>query len=436
VAVPSSFHPASGGSRFTRVVARERLSLRRSIALRFPIDGYNGVMNSMLPAMIALLVGATAAVPSIPASTPQDVDLTAPDGTRLKATWFAADRPGPAVMLLHMCITTRASWEPVARQLAAAGINALTIDNRGFGESGGPRYEGGSPEVQRQLNEKWPADFDTAMAWVIAQPGVDAHRLGVGGGSCGADNAVQLASRHPDVRSLVLLAGGTSSDGIKYLTSHPWVPIFGAAAADDIYNHQFPQMMRWFVEVTGNPRNRFVGFADGGHGTEIFGPHPDLVKQIASWFVDTLITAPLPADPAAGFTATQTPVSEFWSVVNGPDGAQKATRLFRDARRRDPKAFLFPESILNQLGYARLRAHDVTSAVALFRLNIEAYPASANAHDSLADGYAAGGQTDLALAAEQQCLALLPADPSDAQFKATLRKAVEEKIAKLKAGDR
>ena len=54
-----------------------------------------------------------------------------------------------------------------------------------------------------------------------------------------------------------------------------------------------------------------------------------------------------------------------------------------------------------------------------------------NAQDSLADGYAARGQTDLALAAEQ-CLELLPADKSDERFKATLRKAVEEKIAKLK----
>jgi len=33
---------------------------------------------------------------------------------------------------MHMCITTRASWEPVA-QLNAAGINALTVDAEGNG---------------------------------------------------------------------------------------------------------------------------------------------------------------------------------------------------------------------------------------------------------------------------------------------------------------
>ena len=68
----------------------------------------------------------------------------------------------------------------------------------------------------------------------------------------------------------------------------------------------------------------------------------------------------------------------------------------------------------------------------LFKLNAEAYPTSANAQDSLADGYLARGQNDLALAAEQKCLELLPADAIDEAFKATLRRTAEEKIAKLK----
>ena len=333
-----------------------------------------------------------------------------------------------------MCITTRKSWEPVARQLAGVGINAMTIDNRGFGESGGPRFDQSSPEVVRQLNEKWPADFEAALSWLAGQSGVDKTRLGLGGGSCGVDNAVQLASHHPEVRSLALLAGGTTSAGITYLTRNPWLPIFGAAAADDIYDRQFPQVMQWFVDVTGNPRNRFVGYPDGGHGTEIFGPHPDLVKQIVSWYVDTLITTP--ANASTKVTPKKTPLSEFWALASEPGGVEKATQFFHEARQKDPKAFLFPESVLNQLGYSRVRAKAFDDAVGLFKLNVEAYPASANPQDSLADAYAAGGQTDLALAAEQKCLELLPADKSDPELKDSLRKAVEQKIAKLKAAQR
>ena len=377
--------------------------------------------------LVVLLVAssASAAPPS-----PRDVDITAPDGTPLKATYFAADRPGPAVMLMHMCITTRASWEPVARQLSAAGVNALTIDNRGFGESGGPRFESSTPEVQRQLNEQWPGDFDAAFAWLVAQPGVDKTRIGAGGGSCGANNAVKLASRHREVRSLVLLAGGTDAAGMKYLQENRWLPLFTAAAADDQFGADFPQVMQWIAEIGGNPRNTFAGFADGRHGTEIFGPHPELPRQIVDWFTDTLVRSP--ADPNVTPAATITPRSEFWAAVSKRGNADRATQLFRDARRRDAKAFLFPESMLNQLAYARLLEGDADEAVRLFQLNVEAYPTSANAQDSLADGYVAQGRKDLALAAEQKCLELLPADARDEQFKATLRRVAEEKIAKLK----
>jgi len=189
--------------------------------------------------------------------------------------------------------------------------------------------------------------------------------------------------------------------------------------------------MRWFAELSGNPRNRFIGFKDGRHGTEIFGPHPELPRQIVAWFVDTLVKRP--ADPAARFTRRTTAISEFWAAATQRGGAANAAQLFREARKRDPQAFLFPEFILNQLAYTRLQESVTDDAVELFKLNVEAYPTSANAQDSLADGYAARGQNHLALAAEQKCLDLLPADKINDQFKAALRQAAEEKMAKLKA---
>jgi dienelactone hydrolase len=383
--------------------------------------------GTMKPLLFVLFIASSAAAAP---PHPRDVDISAPDGTRLKATYFAAERPGPAVLLMHMCITTRASWEPVARQLSAAGIHALTIDNRGFGESGGPRFEAGTPAVQRQLNEQWPGDFDAAFAWLVAQRGVDRSRIGAGGGSCGVNNAVKLASRHREVRSLVLLAGGTDVEGVQYLEDNGWLPLFTAAAADDQFGADLLPLMQWFAEITGNPRNTFVGFKDGRHGTEIFGLHPELPRQIVAWLVDTLIKSP--ADPAARFTPKKTARAEFWAAATERGGATKAAQLLRDARRRDPKAFVFPESMLNQLGYARLQEGNADEAVELFKLNVEAYPTSANAQDSLADGYLARGQNDLAIAAEERCLALLPTDPRDDQVKAALRRVAEEKIAKLK----
>jgi dienelactone hydrolase len=365
-------------------------------------------------------------------TAPKDLDLTAPDGTKLRATFFAAAKPGPGVLLLHMCNTTRKSWEPVAKELSQSGINALTIDNRGFGESGDVRYEGASPEALQKLQQKWPADFDAAWQYLASQPGVDKARLAAGGGSCGVNNAVKLAERHPDIKALVLLAGSTDPDGINFLLDHRGIPLFTAAAADDQYMNTAPQLMKWFSDLTGNPRNQFVGFPNGRHGTEIFGPHPELVHQIVAFYVETLVNSPVPASPT--LPAHNTPEQKFWLLASKPGGAAEAAAAFHEARQRDPNAYLFPESLVNELAYTRLQAGEKDEAIQLFKLNTEAYPASANAQDSLSDGYLAAGQKDLALAAEEKCLALLPADPASADFKAELKKQAEQKIADLKSG--
>ena len=388
------------------------------------------MLHLVLPFLVLLSAGF--ASPQTP--SPKDTDITAPDGIKLRATLFVAAKPGPGVLLLHMCNTTRKSWEPVAKELSEKGINALTIDNRGFGESEGPRFEGASPDVMKQLNEKWPGDFEAAYKFLVAQAGVDKSRVAVGGGSCGVNNTMKLAERHPEFKALVLLAGSTDLDGLNYVANHPELPIFTAAAADDQYNPATIELMQWFSELSPNPRTKFSGFKNGRHGTEIFGPHPELVDQIVAFLVDVLVTSP--ADVKKPVTPRKTPASEFFALVKEPGGAAKAAASFHEARKRDPNAVVFPESPMNLLGYDKLQAGDTQDAIELFKLNTEAYPKSANAQDSLSDGYEAAGQNDLALAAEQKCLELLPGDKSDAQFKAQLEQHAKERIGKLKGGQK
>ena len=359
----------------------------------------------------------------------KDVDIPAPDGTKLRATFFAAAKPGPGLLLLHMCNTTRKSWGPVANELAEKGIYALTIDNRGFGESGGPRFEGGSPQVRQELFQKWPADFKAAYQFLISQPGVDRNRIALGGGSCGVTNVLKLAQSHPEVKALVLLSGETDAAGIAFIADRPAMPIFTAGAADDEYSPVALEVMRWISDISGSPRTKFVGFKDGRHGTEIFGPHPELVQQIVGFVVDSLLTSPV--DLKAKVIARETEASKFWKLLNASDGAAKAAVVFREARQRDPNAFVFPEFAVNYLGYAKLEAGNKQEALALFKLNTEAYPKSSNAQDSLSDGYLAMEQNDLALAAEQKCLELLPADQIDPGFKQQLEVQARQKIAKL-----
>src|SRR3954453_15457612 len=96
-------------------------------------------------------------------NSPRSVEIKSSDGFVLKGTYFAAAKPGPGVLLFHQSNRTRDSWKDVAAQLAVAGINVLTIDSRGHGESGGK--EGG-----RKIRAP---DQDAALQFLVSQQGVN-----------------------------------------------------------------------------------------------------------------------------------------------------------------------------------------------------------------------------------------------------------------------
>ena len=88
----------------------------------------------------------------------REVDLKAADGTRLKATYFAAAKPGAGVVLLHMCNSQRKAWATLGETLAKQGMHAIALDYRGYGESG--RH----PD-RRSRNGRAAAPVAAALAW-------------------------------------------------------------------------------------------------------------------------------------------------------------------------------------------------------------------------------------------------------------------------------
>lgn len=66
------------------------------------------------------------------------------------------------------------------------------------------------------------------------------------------------------------------------------------------------------------------------------------------------------------------------------------------------------ESDTNVFGYSLLRRKRVNEAIAVFKLNVEAYPQSANAYDSLGEAYLVGGDKEKAIENYRKALALDP----------------------------
>jgi len=370
----------------------------------------------------------TCAVQPTPAA--RIVSLTTPDGIVLKATYFDAGKPGPGVLLLHQCNRQRKVWDGLAERLASSGINVLTLDYRGYGESGGTPNDKLSPEEQKKMTaEIWPRDFDLALEYLESQPGVVRAKVGAGGASCGVNNSIQLARRHSEIQALMLLSGPTDRAGRLFLQSSA-LPIFVSAADDDEFGNMV-EPMQWWFSLSSNSASKFEHYATGGHGADMFAVHKELIDLIAEWFAASLTNHPTDV-PKTNGTALQPQVIRTLEMIDQPGGADEVSMTLSQAREHEPGAVIFPQFIVNLLGYEHIQIGDAKGAVEILKLNVAAYPDSPNAYDSLGDAYLAAGEKDLALKNAKRVLELLPGDKTDSEaMRNGIRKSAEQKITQL-----
>jgi len=388
---------------------------------------------------------ATVAQQSPQPPVPRTVDLKTSDGVMLKATYFAAAKPGPGVLLLHQSNRTRKSWDQLAPQLAAAGFNTLTLDMRGFGESGG------KTDKPTRLTEA--RDVDTAFQYLVSQPGVKRDLIGVGGaGWLGIDNSVTAARRHPiEIKSLVLMSGETLRDGLQFLHEARQLPELFVFSDDDEYPPTQDAMKLLYVTAS-SPSKKLVHYsaaedapwlwyetsdidrvpAHGGHGTDMFPVHPELPRIIMHWFVTTLVKTPghAPADTVASASTI--------NEIQTPGGITKVTQQLIEARKTDPNAQLFPEITASIVGQDFMREGDVKSALDVFKLVLLAYPDSADANDNLAAAYLKDGQKDLARQHAEKALTILDAHTVPAsswtdtdEYRGEIRRDAQQTFKKL-----
>jgi tetratricopeptide (TPR) repeat protein len=402
-----------------------------------------------------------------PPSAPRVVDLKATDGTILKASYFAAAKPGPGVLLLHQSNRTRDSWDGVAPQLAAAGIHTLTLDMRGFGESGTPYLKLTDAE-RAKASSMWPSDVETAFQYLVAQPDVQRDVIGVGGaGWFGVLHSIEAARQHSaQVKSMVLLSGETLQDGLQFLREASQLP--GLFVVDDDEYPPTVEAMEWLYANSSSPGKKFVHYsaaqdapwiwyetsdaskvpAKGGHGTDMFKPHAELPGIIVDWLVTTLIKTP--GHPPVDALASAAILKELWT----PEGVARARQQLMEARRKDALAQLWPEINVDIIGEDHVRQAqsdrkagrlreakiEMNAAIEIFKLNLFAYPDSADAHSNLADAYLKDGQKDLARQYAEKALAMIDSRKAPLsswsnteQRRAEIRSGVQDTLKELNA---
>ena len=373
-------------------------------------------------------------------NVPRDVDLKSGDGTILKGTYFAAAKPGPGVLLFHQSNRTRKSWEDVARQLAAAGINVLTVET----------------DPNKSMKQRWSGEADPAFEFLVSQPGVHRDVVGIAGaGVIGVEDSIETARRHSaEVKSLVLLSGETLREGLDFLRQASQLPELFVYSDDDEYPPTQQAMQLLYISAT-SPSKKLVHYsavhdapwkwyepfdigkvpATGGHGTDLFRPHPELPAIIVDWFVTTLVKTPghAPADGIACATII--------NQLQMPGAAGQVANQLIEARKKDPQTQLFPEITVSIIGQDFVRDGDVKSGLEVFKLIELAYPDSADNDDNLAGAYLKNGQKDLAKQYAEKALAILDAHKGPAsswtdtdEYRGEIRRDCEKTLKQLTPG--
>ena len=391
--------------------------------------------NTIRSAVFAALSLAFAFSETRSSNAARVVEIRSSDGTIVKATYFTAEKPGPGVLLFPQGNRSRNSWDDLAKQLAAAGINTLTVS------------------LQRYKEEKgWWAAEDAAFEFLVSQSGVNHDIIGTGGaGALGLDLAVETARRHASqVKSLLLMSGEVLRPQLRFLHEASQLPGLFIFSDDDEYPPE-QEAMQLMYDTSSSPSKKLIHYpavreapwlwyetsdskvpAKGGHGTDLFKSHPELRTIVFDWFVTTLIKTPghAPADPLA--------CAAMLNQLQMPGGAIQVTQQLTEARKTDPQVQLFPEINVDIIASGFLRDGETKEAIEIFKLNLFAYPDSADAHYNLADAYLKDGQKDLSRNYAEKALAMLDSHAaplsswSDTeQRRSEIRRSVEKILKEL-----
>jgi CubicO group peptidase (beta-lactamase class C family) len=113
------------------------------------------------------------------------------------------------------------------------------------------------------------------------------------------------------------------------------------------------------------------------------------------------------------------------------DSIDDALAEFRKLKKDSPDDPGVSEGSLNRLGYEMLGAKEFETAIALFQLNAEFHPTSANVYDSLAEAYMTAGNREKAVELYREALEMLDAHPEENKRYERLRETIPQRLEEL-----
>jgi pimeloyl-ACP methyl ester carboxylesterase len=223
-----------------------------------------------------------------PASA-QQVTFTTTDGFILKGTLYPG-RPGaPIILLLHKLGSNRSEFTALAKLLQERGFNTLEYDARGHGESTATK-DGRNLTYETFSTadfENMTLDIDAALKFLRGEKKIKNAPVGIVGASIQSSTGLLYASKHPEVRALVMLSPGLSYhdiDTVGPMKVYGPRAVFIAASIEDSYSYKSAKEL---YETARGPKKKEI-LSDAGHGVDMFRKEVGLPGKISDWLMANL----------------------------------------------------------------------------------------------------------------------------------------------------
>ena len=310
-------------------------------------------------------------------------------------------------------------------------------------------------------------DLEFARATAAALPFVDGQRTAFAGHSMGGVAALLAAMRTPSADAVV---GLDASYGVKQFSAlasgspdfaprHFGTPLLDLRRRNDEFDPAAIDALRHadrvVVQFDRMAHADFTSFPivatlvktdiEGRRAEDVAEDYQAVVRLVKAFLDERLgggagatrrvLESLRPEQGAATVTGAVAPplrYEEQWGRMAKTDGFDAALAELRKEQRANPGEEVVSEARLTSVGYGFIEDGDAATAVSVFRLVVEAFPTSANAYDSLADGYLAANDAAGARRAYEEVLRVLPLDDrASPEQKASLKKTAETKLREL-----
>jgi pyridoxine 5-phosphate synthase len=257
----------------------DEVSIGHALISRAIFVGLGKVVKEYLAALSVILLAIVLGASSAHASG-RPVTLPS-NGVTIAGEYFeAATRPAPSVLLVHMLSRNKGDWGSLPDRIRDAGINALTIDLRGHGQS-----TGSAQDLPAMVQ-----DVRAAAQWLLTRPNVRGDSIAIVGASLGASLALLAAVDVPQARALGLMSPSLDYRGLR--TDMGLVKRLGARSIWLAASAEDPLALRTLRDIAAEPsgpREQHVSTAMA-HGTVLLDRDTEVARSLVDWLRRSLLS--------------------------------------------------------------------------------------------------------------------------------------------------